>query len=144
MFWMHKVCPEVLSNRWAENRKGITLRGSSVCQRLACPRVKAKSNFQEAEKGVSWPGLSSGQGRGLSPGDLKAGCGAQGVGLTLLWGSRLWRPVAIFCGWSLQLLGNCFDDGYPRWKSTAGSHPNSAARVTLAGGPGRNTVLRPT
>lgn len=79
MLWMHELCPEVLSNRWAENRKGITLRGSCVCQLLVCPRVKAKSNFQEAEKGMSWPGLSSGQGRGLSPGDLKVGCCAQGL-----------------------------------------------------------------
>lgn len=39
--------------------------------KLGVPRVKARSDFQEAEKGVSWPGLSSGQGRGLSPGDLK-------------------------------------------------------------------------
>lgn len=52
MLWTHELRPEVLSNRWAENRKGITLRGSRVCQRLACLRVKAKSNFQEAEKGV--------------------------------------------------------------------------------------------
>lgn len=42
MLWMHRLCPEVLSNRWAENRKGITLRGSSVCQRLAVPESESK------------------------------------------------------------------------------------------------------
>lgn len=64
-----------------------------MCKGLAWPRVKAKSNFQEAEKGVSWLGLFSRQGRGLSPGDLKAGCCVQGVSLAPLWGTRLWRPV---------------------------------------------------
>lgn len=68
-----------------------------MCKRLVWLRVKAKSNFQEAEKGVSWPGLSSGQGRGLSPDDLNAGCCVQGLVL-LHFGEPDCgdRPVAIF------------------------------------------------
>lgn len=77
MLWTLKLFLEVLSNRWAEARKSIAHRGSSVSKCLVWPRVKVMSDFQEAK---SWPAVSSRQGRGravekrLSSGDLRAVC----------------------------------------------------------------------
>ena len=49
MLWTLTPFLEVLSNRWAEARKSITQRGSSVSKRLTWPRVKVMSDFQEAK-----------------------------------------------------------------------------------------------